>query len=341
LRKRSSHWRGQGLNAFSLARCVGFAAAPLLICFVFGFSLPANLLAQAGSAQEKADAAVRAQMHNVKYRFTDNIAVQIHWLTGALVPVGNNELPIFDDKNSFRLRIDSGEIAISPADLANLLNSYVFARPNSPLSGISVAVANGRLKLKGELHDKGDIPFESEGVLTPTPDGRLRLHSDKVKALHVPVKGLMDAFGIGVSDFIKSGKVPGVQSEKNDLILDLEQILPPPHIEGKVTTVRVEGNSVLQIFGGAGTAPPKLQNASYMSYRGNRLRFGRLTMDDADMVLYDLDPADPLDFFLDHYKEQVAAGYSKITTNDQLRIYVKDFAKLKSQPKSPAKTKEN
>jgi hypothetical protein len=329
------------LNAFSLAQCVGFPAVPLLICFVLGFSLPGNLLARAGSAQEKANAAVLAQMHNVKYRFTDNIAVQINWLTGALVPVGNNELPIFDDKNSFKLRIDSGEIAISPADLANLLNSYVFARPNSPLSGISVAIVNGRLKLKGKLHDKGDIPFETEGVLTPTPDGRLRLHSDKVKALHVPVKGLMDAFGIGVSDFIKSGKVPGVQSEENDLILDLEQILPPPHIEGKVTTVRVEGNSVIQTFGGAGTAPPKLQNANYMSYRGNRLRFGRLTLDDADMVLYDLDPADPLDFFLDHYKEQVAAGYSKITTNDQLRIYVKDFAKLKSQAKSPAKTKEN
>ncbi len=333
--------RAHGLNAFSLAQCVGFAVVPLFICIAFGFSLPGNLLAQAGSAQEKVDAAVRAQMHNVKYRFTDNVAVQINWLTGALVPAGNNELPIFDDKNSFRLRIDSGEIAISTADLANLLNSYVFAQPNSPLSGISVAILNGRLKLKGKLREKGDIPFETEGALTPTPDGRLRLRSEKIKALHVPVQGLMDAFGIGISDFIKSGKVPGVQSEENDLILDLEQILPPPHIEGKVTAVRVDGNSVIQSFGDAGTKPAKLQKANYMSYRGNRLRFGRLTMDDADMVLYDLDPADPLDFYLDHYKEQVAAGYSKITASYQLRIYVKDFAKLKNQPKSSPKTKGN
>jgi hypothetical protein len=333
--------RAHGLNAFSLAQCVGFAVVPLFICIAFGFSLPGNLLAQAGSAQEKVDAAVRAQMHNVKYRFTDNVAVQINWLTGALVPAGNNELPIFDDKNSFRLRIDSGEIAISTADLSNLLNSYVFAQPNSPLSGISVAILNGRLKLKGKLRDKGDIPFETEGALTPTPDGRLRLRSEKIKALHVPVQGLMDTFGIGISDFIKSGKVPGVQSEENDLILDLEQILPPPHIEGKVTAVRVDGNSVIQSFGDAGTKPAKLQKANYMSYRGNRLRFGRLTMDDADMVLYDLDPADPLDFYLDHYKEQVAAGYSKITASYQLRIYVKDFAKLKNQPKSSSKTKGN
>jgi len=332
--------RAHGLIALSFVECAGFAA-PLLIRLIVCFSLPGILLAQAAKPQEKPDAAVRAQMHNVKYRFTDNISVQINWLTGALVPAGDNELPIFDDKNSFRLRIDSGEIAISPADLANLLNSYVFARPNSPLSGISVAIVNSRLKLKGKLHDKGDIPFETEGLLTSTPEGRLRVHSDKIKALHVPVKGLMDAFGIGVADFIKSGKVPGVQSEENYLILDLQQILPPPHIEGKVTAVRVEGNSVIQTYGVAGTAPPKLQNANYMAYRGNRLRFGRLTMDDADMVLYDLDPADPLDFFLDHYKEQVAAGYSKITTSYQLRIYLKDFAKLKTQRKSLAKTKEN
>ena len=77
-----------------------------------------------------------------------------------------------------------------------------------------------------------------------------------------------------------------------------------------------------------------------MSYRGNRLRFGKLTMDDADITLYDLDSADSMDFFLDHYKEQIAAGYSKITVNSQLRIFLKDFNKL-PQPKSKPKPKQN
>lgn len=172
-------------------------------------------------------------MRNVKYRFAVNIAVQIKWLRGSLIPTGDNELPVLDDKNSFRIRVDAAEISITPANLANLLNSYVFARPNSPLAGISVSIANGRLKVKGKLQDKGNIPFGTQGVMSPTADGRIRLHSEKIKALHVPVKGLMDAFGIDVSDVIKSGKVPGVLAEENDLILDLEQILPPPHIDGK------------------------------------------------------------------------------------------------------------
>jgi hypothetical protein len=301
--------------------------------------LPGIIAAQ--EAKEKPDTAVRTQMRNVNYRFTDNIAVQINALNGALVPTGNNESPFFDDKNSFRIRIDSAEIAISPTDLANLLNSYVFVGADSPLARISVTIVNGQLRIKGRLRDKGDIPFEAQGVMSPTSDGRIRLHSEKIKALHIPVKGLMDAFGIAVNDLITSGKVPGVQAEENDLILDLQRILPPPHIDGKVTAIRVTNNSIIQTFGGNGGAPAaKLQNANYMSYKGNRLRFGKLTMDDADITLYELDSADPMDFFLDHYKEQIAAGYSKISVNSQLRIFLKDFNKL-PQPKSKPKPKQN
>jgi hypothetical protein len=311
------------------------------LSFIACLFLPGIIAAQEATTKEKPDAAVRAQMRNVNYRFTDNIAVQINTLNGALVPTGNNDSPFFDDKNSFRIRIDSAEIAISPTDLANLLNSYVFVGTNSPLARISITIVNGQLRIKGRLRDKGDIPFEARGVMSPTPDGRIRLHSEKIKALHLPVKGLMDAFGIAVNDLIKSGKVPGVQAEENDLILDLQQILPPPHIDGKVTAVRITNNSIIQIFGSNGGAPAsKLQNANYMSYKGNRLRFGKLTMDDADITLYDLDSADPMDFFLDHYKEQIAAGYSKITASFQLRIFLKDFNKL-LQPKSKPKPKQN
>lgn len=318
-----------------------FRAARGMFCLLVCLAIPVMIAAQETAAPEKPDAAVRAQMRNVKYRFSDKVSVQINFLNGALVPTGNNECPVLDDKNSFKIRIDTAEIAISPGDLANLLNSYVFAQPKSPLSGISVSTANGQLKMKGRLHDKGDIPFESQGVLSPTPDGKLRLHSEKIKSLHVSVKGLMDAFGIDVADLIKSGKVPGVQADGNDLVLDLEQILPPPHIDGKVTAVRVESNSIIQTFGGTDSKPkPKLQTGNYMSYQGNRLRFGKLTMDDADVVLYDMNPSDPLDFFLDHYKEQLAAGYTKINTSFQLRVFIKDFDKLGQAP-APAKSKEN
>ncbi len=315
--------------------------AHALLCLLLCVSTSTAIAAQEAGPPEKPDAAVRTQMRNVNCHFSDKVSVRINYLNGALVPIGNNAFPATDDKNSFTIRIDTAQIAISPQDLANLLNSYVFARPGSPVSGISVATTpNGQLKVKGRLHDKGDLPFETQGVLNPTRDGRLRLHSDKVRALHVPVKGLMDAFGIEVADLIKSGKVPGLQAEENDLIVDLEQILPPPHIDGKVTAIRVETNSIIQTFGDADAKPgPKPQSGSYMAFHGNRLRFGKLTMDDADIVLSDVNPAAPLDFFLDHYKDQLAAGYTKISPAFQIHAFLKDFDKL-GPTNPPAKNKE-
>ena len=277
-------------------------------------------------------------MNNVKYHFTDKIFVQINRLTGNFVPQGKNEFPVFDDKESFKITIDSAEIAISADDLANLLNSYVFARKEAPLSAISIAsMPNGSLKVKGRLRDKRNIPFETVSKLSPTSDGKLRLHSDKVSALHVPVKGLMEAFGIEVGGLIKSGKVPGVTAEGNDLILDLGQILPPPHIDGKVTAVRVEANSIIQTFGPALKLDKKI-SGNYMWFQKNRLRFGRLTMDDTNLILLDLNPSDPLDFFLDHYKDQLAAGYTKISPDFQLRVFVKDYDKLNLAKSPPSKT---
>src|ERR1700686_804537 len=213
----------------------------VLLCAV----VPGIAAGQDSPTKDKQEGTVQAQMRNVTYHFSETVAVEIKSLKGELVPLGKNEFPVFDDKDSFNLRISTGEIAIDSSNLANVLNSYVFARPHSPLTELSISVEKGRLKVKGKLHDKGDIPFETEGILSPTPDGKLRLHSEKIKALHVPVKDFIDLFGIDLGGLIKECKVPGLQADGDDLILDLEQILPPPHIEGKVSSVRIEGDDII------------------------------------------------------------------------------------------------
>jgi len=164
-----------------------------------------------------------------------------------------------------------------------------------------------------------------EGTLSPTQDGKLQLPGEKIKATHVPGKGLMDIFGIDMGGLIKEGKVPGVQAQEDDLILDLEQILPPPHIEGKVVVARMEGDNIVQISSGPDAKPMKnIRGGNYMAYKKNRLRFGKLVMNDADLILINMDLSDPLDLFLDHYKEQLSAGYTKTTMDSGLRVYIKD-----------------
>jgi hypothetical protein len=284
----------------------------------------------AASDTEATGKPVQVQMRNVLYHFTDNVAVHIRSLRGELTPQGH-ELPIFDDKNSFTVQIASAEIAITADSLANVLNSYVFAGGDAPLKDVSIRIENGRLKVKGKLHQKGGIPFEGDGRLSATADGKIQLHMEKIKALHLPVKGLMDLLGIKISDLIKTGKVQGVQVEKDDLVLEPHGVLPPPHIEGKVTDVRLENDSIVQVFqsgNGKDAHAIPVTARNYMAYRGNQLRFGKLTMSDTDMVLIDMDPKDPFDFYLDHYKEQLVAGYTKETLKFGLRVFMRDYDKL-------------
>ena len=271
---------------------------------------------------------VDVQMRNIVYHYTEQTSVHIVTLRGQLEPI-KGDIPVFDDKTSFILRIASAEMTISPASLSNVLNSWVFNKPDAPLKGVAVQIDQQRLRITGRLHSKGDIAFETEGEISASQDGRIRLHTDKVKALHVPVKGLMDLLGLQIANLIKTGKVQGVEIENDDILLDPTKLLPPPRIEGKITAVRLEGDAIVEVFGGSLRLPAmNVPYPNYMAYRGNKLRFGKLTMADTDMVIIDMNPQDPFDFFLDHYPEQLVAGYTKQTPAYGLRVYMRDYNKL-------------
>ncbi len=93
---------------------------------------PGILATQNSPASVKPEGMVQAQMRNVSYHFSDAVVVNIKPLNGELMPVGKNEFPVFDDRTSFNLRISTAEISIDSSSLANILNSYVFARPIRP-----------------------------------------------------------------------------------------------------------------------------------------------------------------------------------------------------------------
>src|ERR1700758_5777117 len=57
---------------------------------------------------------VDVQMRNVLFHYTDQVSVHIRTLRGSFVPL-DGEIPVFDNKNSFALKILSAEIAITPA----------------------------------------------------------------------------------------------------------------------------------------------------------------------------------------------------------------------------------
>jgi hypothetical protein len=52
----------------------------------------------------------------------------------------------------------------------------------------------------------------------------------------------------------------------------------------------------------------------------------------SSLGLIDMDPQGPLDFFLEHYKEQLVAGYTETTPDFELCVFMRDFIKVQNQP---------
>jgi hypothetical protein len=90
--------------------------------------------------------------------------------------------------------------------------------------------------------------------------------------------------------------------------------------------VHLEGDRIVLEFAGARrNLKPSLPEArNYLYFRGGRLRFGKLTMQDTDLQIVDSDPDDPFRFFLERYDRQLVAGYSKTMPDLGLVAYMPD-----------------
>jgi hypothetical protein len=271
---------------------------------------------------------VHTQMRGVDFRIDPQVVLEVRDLHGALEPTHEGKPPWFDDPGSFAVRIDSGEIAMTSASLAAMMNHYLFAGPGAPVKDVEVQFRNGHLIQSSTLNKKVPIRATLEGEVSATPDGDLRFHPTKIEAGKLPVTKLLDLLGVELSDVIKSQESKGLKVDGDDLILDPERLLPPPRIRGRVTAVRIEGDRLVQVFGDPAKARPlspsfpKARNYMFMS--GGILSFGKLTMNGADLQIIDADPKDPFDFFLEKYAGQLTAGYSKTLADKGVAVYMPD-----------------
>jgi hypothetical protein len=257
---------------------------------------------------------VEAEMRNVRYHVDDRVVLRIAYLRGSLRPTGDAP-PWFDDPRSFALEIDTGEVGITPKSLSALLNEYTFNYEGTPLKHLEVTIEKGELKQTGTLHKGIDLPFTIRSTISTTSDGRLRLHPTSVKVAGIGVTGLMEFLGVELDNLVKVRQGRGVEIADNDFLLAPAGLLPPPRIQGQVAAVHLEPGEIVQTFARSERSrplpplhpsDPKARN--YMYYRGRVLRFGKLTMNDADLQIVDADPKDPFDFYLSRLNEQLVAG---------------------------------
>jgi hypothetical protein len=288
----------------------------------------------APSAPQQRASPVGVDFQNVHFHVAPGVVMEVRHLQGALVSNRDAAPPNFDDVSSYQLRIDAGEIAMSPDSLTNLLNDRVFNYRGAPISDVKVRIEGSRIRQTGTLHKGVPVPFTIVGDRSPTADGRIRLRPASVKTAGIPAAGLMKLLHIELDDLVKSNSSRGFETADNDLLLAPDRLLPDPHISGQLAAVRIERDRIVQTFGRTPThANGTLKN--YMHYRGNVLRFGRLTMRDTDLQLIDNDPRDPFEFSPAGYLKQLVAGYSKTAADGSLRVYMPDLDAVDSGHAGP------
>ncbi len=278
-------------------------------------------------ADEADDSVTRAEFRNVDFHIAPGVVLGIRHLRGRMVGRAPRAPIIFDDKSSFTIDIGSGEIALDTTSLARLMNEHVFAYRGAPLRNLTFSTRGDQLVQRGVMRKGVDIPFEIRARVSLTPDGLIRVHPTSMKICSIDGGGLMKALRIELADLLDLRGARGVRVDGNDLLLDADELLPPPRIRGRLTSVRVEPGRLVQVFGesGAAEAPPAAEGGNYMYFRGGTLRFGKMFMVHADMRISDLDPADPFDFSLDEYERQLVAGYSKTRPDLGLEVFMPDL----------------
>ena len=273
---------------------------------------------------------VELQMKNVNFRLASNIVLEVRTLRGRLQRT-NPAVPVtFDESSSFNVEIDSGQVAITPASLTALMNSYVLAYDGAPIKNVSVEIRGDKIIQKGTIHKGVDMPFKIEGSLSTTEEGDIRVHAEKIKSAHLPMKGLLHLFGEDLSKLVNQNAGRGMKIVGDDIILIPRALTPPPHLDGRVTQVSIAGGKIVQVFGSGRREPelkPPLHAAAYIYHRGGVLRFGKLTMNDADLEIVGDRPG-LFDFFQREYQKQLIAGYSKTTPGNGLVAHMVDYSRV-------------
>jgi hypothetical protein len=193
-----------------------------------------------------------------------------------------------------------------------------------------VTIKNGVVRQTGTLHKLVDIPFDITSNVDLTANGLIRLHPTKMKIFGVNGKSLMSLFHVTLEKMLDLSKAVGVTAHENDLYLDPTRVLPPPAMRGHIAGIRVQGHELVQEFTSANPLPPPVlpdrSARNYMFYRGGTLRFGRLTMSDAELEIVDKNPENPFDFDLSHYMRQLIAGYSRTLPDGGLWVMMPDIS---------------
>ncbi len=251
----------------------------------------------------------------------------VRWLEGEMARTRRNVDPSFDDPESFYLNIKTGVLRANIGDIGNYLNAGGLG--NTPLKNVTLSGDGNQIKLTGTVHKVVPLPVAVLGQITALPDGRIQIHVTKINVLKIPFKALLGGLNITISDLFSSKDIPGVQVADNDIFLDTPKFLPPPHIRGQLSAVRVVNPDLEAVYGNAESQAARVEQwRNFLRLSGGTIDFGKLTMHHVDLVMIDISDDPWFDLDLTNYQKQLVNGYTRMTPEAGLQIFMPDLSTI-------------
>src|SRR5690348_2808066 len=270
--------------------------------------------------------------HNLMLRKGPGFRVYVRWLRGEIIPANRNVNPSFDEPGSFSREEKDGVIHTNVGDLTNLLNDEL---TSLPLKNIALSGDGNQIKLHGTLHEIVPLPIELLGTIAAAPGNRIQLHVTQLSLLKIPFGALLGDFHLTVSSLFHPKPGSGIEVSGNDVFFDTEKLLPAPHIRGQLKGVRVVNPDFEEVYGNAQEDVARVaQWRNFLQLTGGTIDFGKLTMHHVDLIMVDLSNDAWFDLDLAHYQEQLVNGYTRMTPQAGLQIFMPDVEQI-------PKTKQN
>jgi hypothetical protein len=287
------------------------------------------------SAYGRDSAPTAIHAHNLMLRKGPYFRIYVRWLLGNMVRTHRDANPTFDDPESFILEIKTGVVRANIGDIGNFLNQGGIA--DSPLKDIKLLADGDHIRLTATLHKFISMPVELLGTVAATPDNHVQVHVTKLSVLKIPLKGLLGGLNIRVSDLFHAQGIPGVEVSGNDIFFDTLKLLPPPHIHGQLKTVRVVSPDIEEVYGNAEDDVARVEQwRNFLRLEDGTIDFGKLTMHHVDLIMVDVSDDAWFDLDLNNYQRQLVNGYTRMTPQAGLQIFMPDLDTL---PKT--KTNQN
>jgi hypothetical protein len=284
-----------------------------------------------GSVGAPASAPTAIYAHNLMLRKgSTGFRVYVRWLRGQMARTSGNVNPSFDEPDSFVLDVKTGVVHTNVGDLANFLNQEV---TNSPLKNIRLSGDGDQLKVSGTF--RRVLPIEAIVTIGVAPDNRIQMHVTKINVLKLPFKKLLGGLNVTVSSLFHPKDIPGIEVKDNDVFLDTAKAVPPPHIRGQLTSIRIINPDIQQIYGNAEMDVTRVaQWRNFLQLQGGTIDFGKLTMRHVDLIMVDLSDNAWFDLDLTNYQDQLVNGYTRMTPEAGLQIFMPSLDQIPAEKKN-------